>query len=939
MKNPWKGPFTTPLCRSTAAPPPHQNPMMLMNLCANAAENLNRMKKFFQGGTPAKSRDHGLEVLDDKAPEAEGIVDVVAVHGLNGHYENTWTWTAAGDKTSEGSSTNWLRDVLPNEELVKARVMAFSYNSSVQSSKSTSDVYVFADQLLEHLMAKRGEKGEQKRPIVFICHSLGGIVVKQALNRAAENSRYKAAILYRVFGIFFFGTPHRGSELAPLGSIISRALRAGALGSHTNSQLVKELDRKSTSLSHISNSFKEHGHKIRIVSFVETEKMDWLGCLVVDRDSATLGWHNEIVVPIDGNHRNICRFSGPKDPRITPVLSNIKEMFRAIHKEHLSKVNGKRNVAHARNPIAVEGTCSWILQHEKLKAWENSPQRSLLWISADAGCGKSVLTSYLINHYQKYAEADTNVCYFFFKDDNAEQSDAVVGMSAILNQLYLANQKVLDETLEYLNGFDDGLKNVPNLWKIFEESLKCAGDSSTTICLLDGLDECEGKSREQLLRSIERYFMKQPRKKDGKHKLKMLVLSRPDNSIKIRFDRHTQHRSITNAATGHPISAIVRLRGEDESGAISKDIELVVREAIADLIDKGLPFDLLENVERDLITRADRTFLWATLIIQLLKDKVVEGASMKEMDAILRSRDIYSIYTALLESKVGTGSVAKEKARKMLSLILGAMRPLTVDDLNIALAIKPDHDTFTESAAGRKPSRRTFQSTEYKIVYPAENHIKSVCGHFVRIIHQKVYLVHQTAREFLLDEASLRGLETIPIGIKAHEELWDFSDSEPEDGWSRIGSDPEFGHSTESMTVTSGIGSEWQHTLSLENCHALLLEAYDDKGRSPNLGGSSEEQQDLLIEILALEPGLSGFGRNLTSRVDFTKAYEAGISKLQLLSCNPSRIRNLVFPMKADETGTVSLDFGLAERGGVTGHLDRHSRPLLAHSQQATKKT
>lgn len=52
------------------------------------------------------------------------------------------------------------------------------------------------------------------------------------------------------------------------------------MGSHTNTQLMKDLERNSHTLSQISRSFVEHGHRLKIVSFVETEKMDWLNCLV-----------------------------------------------------------------------------------------------------------------------------------------------------------------------------------------------------------------------------------------------------------------------------------------------------------------------------------------------------------------------------------------------------------------------------------------------------------------------------------------------------------------------------------------------------------------------------------------------------------------------------------------------------------------------------------
>ncbi|KAF3764298.1 hypothetical protein M406DRAFT_351665 [Cryphonectria parasitica EP155] len=927
------------------------------------------MKNLLRGAIPqsAESASHGLHVLVDKDPDGEGVVDVVAVHGLNGHYEGTWT-TALHDRTQ----INWLKDMLPKIGGIKpVRVMSFSYNSSVQFSKSTSDVFVFADQLLEHLLAKRAHSGETRRPIVFICHSLGGIVVKQAVNRAAENHRYKDVILDHVQGICFFGTPHRGSELAPWGSTVSRILRAGVMGSHTNSQLTKDLERKSHMLSQISKSFLQHGRRLKIVSFTETEKLDWLNCLVVDPDSATLAWPGEIVVPIDGNHRNICRFIGPKDPKFAPVESQIKQMIgkkastvitgNVIGSGEIMTALWSNYESHkARNPTAVFGTCSWILRHPKMQAWEKSPHRSLLWHSANAGCGKSVMASFLIDHFKRNAKTDTDVCYFFFKDDSMEQSNAVIGVSAFLHQLYSAHPELTSLARKQLNG----------------------------------LDECDETSRKQLMALMAEYFKRSAGEPEARN-LKILVLSRPDNSIQMMFDR--QAPKMRSAAASGEISRynMMRLRGEDETNAISQDIELVAQDAMQDLADRGIPEDFLVEIERELVSRADRTFLWTALIIQLLKDKAVEGASRREMNAILRSRSVYSIYTALLDSKTGNTPHIKRKARKMLSLILAAMRPLTVEEVNIALAVKPDLDALTVSKSRPKPSKRTFHSVEYELVYPPENHIKSLCGHFVRIIQGRVYLVHQTAREFLLDQSSIRGLFEISPDFNDDDSdggLWDcsLSDSDTEQ-YEPSTTDSVLTESTKAATLESDHAAEpdWQHSFSLERCHASLLEicttylymlgkpcndtalgqpaekvalflayaasywvvhfhqvcerilpadlsyyhglchprfpgfttwleAYDGEGRQPIFAsGSVDEQQDMIIEKFALEPGHPRFGKEFTTEVDLTRIFAAGESHRQILSCNPSQAQNLNFPVKVDETGVVKLDFELVGKAVI----------------------
>jgi hypothetical protein len=128
---------------------------------------------------PLDTERLGLFVLanqDENDPEA---IDIVAIHGLNGHWENTWRTT-----TQNGGGVNWLREFLP-QQVPRARVMSFGYDSVLQFSKSVADIGTFAEQLLEDLISRRAGPAT-RRPIIFICHSLGGIVVK----KVSETSCY-----------------------------------------------------------------------------------------------------------------------------------------------------------------------------------------------------------------------------------------------------------------------------------------------------------------------------------------------------------------------------------------------------------------------------------------------------------------------------------------------------------------------------------------------------------------------------------------------------------------------------------------------------------------------------------------------------------------------------------------------------------------------------
>ena len=94
---------------------------------------------------------------------------IVAVHGLGGDWEKTWT---------DDNGALWLRDFLPSQ-LPPARIMSYGYNSRTAFSKAVTDINDEAAMLLDRLVGERQSKGQKTRPIIFVSHSLGGIIVKK----------------------------------------------------------------------------------------------------------------------------------------------------------------------------------------------------------------------------------------------------------------------------------------------------------------------------------------------------------------------------------------------------------------------------------------------------------------------------------------------------------------------------------------------------------------------------------------------------------------------------------------------------------------------------------------------------------------------------------------------------------------------------------------
>ena len=215
--------------------------------------------------TPSAQKEK-IGLFELSQPGESKIVDVVAVHGLQGDAYKTW---------EHDNGFLWLRDVLP-AEIPFARIMTFGYDSTVAFSNSVAKLEDKALDLLNRLSAKRSDAADStSRPIVFVCHSLGGIMVKKALILAHERSSdlYYKDILDNIKAIAFLGVPHKGSDSAWWATFAANALKGGSFGSLTNTALVADLRKDSTSLINISKQFVDRARNLTVYTFFETRKL------------------------------------------------------------------------------------------------------------------------------------------------------------------------------------------------------------------------------------------------------------------------------------------------------------------------------------------------------------------------------------------------------------------------------------------------------------------------------------------------------------------------------------------------------------------------------------------------------------------------------------------------------------------------------------------
>ncbi|KAJ3488125.1 hypothetical protein NLG97_g6255 [Lecanicillium saksenae] len=361
----------------------------------------------------------------------------------------------------------------------------------------------------------------------------------------------------------------------------------------------------------------------------------------------------------------------------------------------------------------VEDTCIWVLDHPHFQSWLKQDFGPLL-VTADPGCGKSVLAKYLVDDGLPREAA---ICYFFFKDQ--DQNTPQKALCAILHQLFLQRPTLIKYAMEqYRTDGDAMIRSTQSLWSVMLASVNDP-DAGSVIIVLDALDECKDVELTRFLRDIERQFLKTQTKY---FKLKYFLTCRPYGQLVSKF--YTLLENFQN----------IRIPGEEESEAISREIDLVIRHRVKQL--PHLTPKIREYLEQMLKGNSNRTYLWVHLVFEHLD---TEGFMMTlaGVDAAIATlpKSVNEAYEQILQR-----SKDQPMVRKALCIILAAKRPLTVAEMNIAV--------------NTDPSQRSIHDFDLEDHDHFKSRLRSWCGLFVSIYQGRIYFLHQTARDFLLADAT-----------------------------------------------------------------------------------------------------------------------------------------------------------------------------------------
>lgn len=276
-------------------------------------------------------------------PEGTPVAaDIIAITGLAGHAFGSWAHT---------EQRMWLRDYLP-KFANNARILTYGYDTRLSKHSATimSDL---SNSFIDSLINMRHVTNCEQRPIIFIGHSLGGLLIKKVMTSARYQRNLDSSRL-PVRAIVFLAAPHRGMDVQALRTLVGYP--------HTPSrQLIEELDPRSPTLNDMNERFMPIAQDIDILTCFETlmtksvafdeSKQQWTrsgpDIMMVAPESAKQYWPRETVINAEADHSSIAKLK--KDVILQSIGGAVLRALTST--AEISQAGSKGGMRDARNEL------------------------------------------------------------------------------------------------------------------------------------------------------------------------------------------------------------------------------------------------------------------------------------------------------------------------------------------------------------------------------------------------------------------------------------------------------------------------------------------------------------------------------------------------------------------------------------------------------------
>ncbi|KAL8831007.1 MAG: hypothetical protein Q9191_001103 [Dirinaria sp. TL-2023a] len=427
----------------------------------------------------------GVTVLHEPSKPTAANVDIVFVHGLTGDPASTWLHTASG--------THWPANLL-SRDLSASRILSFGYDADVVnfwSPVSQNRIGNHALNMLGDLTRLRENSDTEGRKIVFVVHSLGGLVTQDCLCLSRRHpEKHLRQISVCTIGIVFLGTPHYGADLAAwakFGTSIARTVK------HANTNIVSVLEPGSEMLARVQDEFhgllrkrKDEKSEMQITCFYEELPLHVIG-KIVEMNSAILPGYASY--GIHANHMDMTKFN-KDDKGYESVLGELRRWVKL-----LQPTLGSSRTAKPLFMVPFTRDAKFIDRPDHFKTIEERRKtQSRVALSGIGGVGKSQIA---IEYCYRYRDNHPDAHVVWVHSSTAQRlNQAYRDIARKLNLPAWDDAKVdtLRLVFEWFNEVDNGqwlmiLDNADDVDTFFAKSTSTTPDSERVMPLVDYLPQ------------------------------------------------------------------------------------------------------------------------------------------------------------------------------------------------------------------------------------------------------------------------------------------------------------------------------------------------------------------------------------------------------------------------------------------------------------------
>ncbi|PGH18076.1 hypothetical protein AJ79_00703 [Helicocarpus griseus UAMH5409] len=602
----------------------------------------------------------------------EPLIDFIFVHGLGGGSKKTWSLSISPEHY-------WPKEWLGHDpEFRSARIHSFGYKAEWDElGGSVLNIHDFARSLLSEI-------------------------------RCNPDIR-RSTVSGRIHTLYFLATPHRGSDLA---DILVNILRV----SYGARPFVTELRHNSEMIASINDSFRHFANDLQLWSFYETIPSNFVftKAIVVHKLSATLDYATEKPSPMNADHRGICKFDQQTDPNyqtlrnaftatIDNILTQASRATSAISNDDHRRLTELTCVSEppvkelsALEETRAPGSCGWLTSKKVYRNWQTGhhESRPILFLTGNAGSGKSVLSAYVIHELQK---REKGCSYFFFKHGGATRSTVATCLQALAYQMARSDHRILRRFLQVQEDMSSASQlDEKTIWrKLFIGCIFKETDSTPVFWVIDGLDECERFSVFlTLIAQVPSH-------------LKILITSRNVRDIEKGLAK------LGHLAEQHQI---------DEKDTLG-DLGIFV-DSKMDSFPTG-DDEGRQKLKNKILQKACGSFLWVALVVKELDQVYSEEGAEEVLNEV--PSDMNKVYARMLGSSANNPRTAA-LASSIFMWTLLALRPLRADELQFAIKLDIN-----------------------QTVHNLHTSIPAICGQLAHVNQRdEVEIIHQTAKAYLL---------------------------------------------------------------------------------------------------------------------------------------------------------------------------------------------